>query len=104
LAPGNRIEAVVIAGRGDGRDADLVVVERQIDVNGISLDRDAEGLGETEARVEGDGAFKILAKEDDLGVRNMDARGIYRPKRNVPLRSGVSSPGRGRFASEARDR
>jgi hypothetical protein len=76
LPPRNRIEAVVITCRGDGRDADLVVVEREIDVNRISFGRDAECLAETEARVERDRAFKILAKEDDLGCAEHGCAGI----------------------------
>lgn len=46
LALGYWIEAVVVASRGDRGNADLVAVEYEIDVDGISLDRYAEGLGE----------------------------------------------------------
>ena len=66
LAFGNRVEAVVVACRGDRGDADLVAVQGEIDVNRIALGGDSEGLLETEARVERDGARDVLAEENDL--------------------------------------
>jgi hypothetical protein len=56
LSCGNGVEAMVVAGGCDRREADFVLVERQIDVDRLARFRCAERLGKTEILVKRGGA------------------------------------------------
>src|SRR6266498_1787103 len=84
LAFGNWVEAVVLACGGNRGDADLVAVQGEINVNRLAVNWGPEGLRESEARVERDGTWEVLAEKNDLqraepghGRNLREARGRY---------------------------
>ena len=66
LAFCDRVEAVIVPGGGNGRDPDRVTVEREVDVDRVAVDGNAEGLTEAQTRVERPGARQVEAEEDHL--------------------------------------